>query len=110
MSTGAYDPPFDQFLVTAETVARERPDVDLAMAREVFTEVATLLYNGLALDDLDEHDAAAVVAGLCADLVSKDPGAAVRARSRTAVEQPAGLHDPDRVAATYLYSASILKL
>ena len=39
------------------------------MAREVFEEAATLLYNGLALDGLDEHDASAVVAGLCVDLV-----------------------------------------
>jgi hypothetical protein len=83
MPTGAFGPPFDQFLVTAETVAQERADVDPEMAREVFTEVATMLYNGLALDGLDEHDAAAVVAGLCVDLVAKDPGAAVRARSRT---------------------------
>ena len=64
MPTGAFGPPFDRFLATADRVAAERPDVDLEMAREVFTEVATLLYNGLALDDLDEHDAVAVVAGL----------------------------------------------
>ena len=52
------------------------------MAREVFLEAATLLYNGLAFDGLDEHDATAVVAGLCVDLVAADPGSAVRARSR----------------------------
>ena len=50
------DPPYDQLLATAERVAAERPDVDLEMAREVFHEAATLLYNGLALDGLDEHD------------------------------------------------------
>jgi hypothetical protein len=110
MPTGAFGPPFDQFLVTAETVAQERSDVDLEMAREVFTEVATLLYNGLALDGLDEHDAAAVVAGLCVDLVAKDPGAAVRARSRTTLGDPADLHDPAGVAAAYLFSATILQL
>lgn len=110
MPTGAFEPPFDRFLATAEAVAQERPDVDVEMAREVFAEVANLLYNGLALDDLDEHDAAAVVAGLCADLVAKDPRAAVHARSRTALEEPGDLHDPERVAATYLYSASILQL
>src|SRR4051794_14181644 len=72
-------PPFDQFLATAEAVARARPEVDLEMAREVFLEVATMLDNGLALDELDEHDAETVVAGLCIDLVAPDPGAAVRA-------------------------------
>jgi len=110
MPTGAFGPPFDQFLATAEAVAHERPDVDPELAREVFTEVATLLYNGLALDDLDEHDAAAVVAGLCADLVARDPGAAVRARSRTTLAEPGGLHDPERVSAAYLFSATILQL
>jgi hypothetical protein len=110
MPAGAFGPPFDQFLATAEAVARARPEVDLEMAREVFTEVATVLYNGLALDDLDEHDAAAVVAGLCVDLVAKDPGAAVRERSRTTLEDPSGLHDPERVSAAYLFSASILQL
>ena len=110
MPPGAFGPPFDQFLATAEAVAQERPDVDLEMAREVFTEVAVTLYNGLALDGLDEHDAAAVVAGLCADLVAKDPGAAVRARSRTTLEDPADLHDPDAVSAAYLFAATILQL
>jgi hypothetical protein len=76
MQPGAVEPPFDQFLATAEAVAKARPEVDLELAREVFQEVATLLYNGLALDGLDDHDANAVVAGLCVDLVSPDPGAA----------------------------------
>jgi hypothetical protein len=110
MPPGAFHPPFDRFLTTAEEVARNRPEVDLEMAREVFTEVATLLYNGLALDGLDEHDAAAVVDGLCLDLVAKDPGAAVRARSLTTTDDPADLHDPEGVAAAYLFSATILQL
>jgi len=110
MLPGAFSPPFDRFLVTAEEVARNRPEVDPEMAREVFTEVATLLYNGLALDGLDEHDAAAVVEGLCLDLVAKDPGAAVRARSRATTANPADLHDPQGVAAAYLFSATILQL
>ena len=105
-----FEPPFDRFLATAEEVARTRPDVDADMAREVFTEVATLLYNGLALDGLDEHDAAAVVDGLCADLVASDPGAAVRARSRTTLADPVDLHDPEGVSAAYLFSATILQL
>ena len=81
----ALDPPYDRFLATAEAVAAGRPEVDLEMAREVFLEAATLLYNGLALDGLDEHDTAAVVDGLCIDLVAADPGAAVRARSEADV-------------------------
>jgi hypothetical protein len=104
------NPPFDQFLATAEAVARERPEVDLEMAREVFSEAATLLHNGLALDGLDEHDAEAVVAGLCVDLVAADPGTAVRARSRATSESPGDLHDPEGAAAAYLISAAILQL
>jgi hypothetical protein len=110
MSSSIVDPPYDQFVATAEAVARERPEVDLEIAREVFEEVATLLYNGLALDGLDEHDADAVVAGLCADLVTEDPGEAVRARSRATLEEPGDLHDPEGVSRVYLISATILKL
>ncbi len=110
MSPGTVGPPFDQFLVTAEAVARERPDVDPDMAREVFLEAARLLHDGLALDGLDEHDAAAVVAGLCVDLVAGDPGAAVRARSRATLEVPGDLHDPEGVSAAYLTAAAILQL
>jgi hypothetical protein len=104
------EPPFDQFLATAEAVARERPEVDLELAREVFLEAATLLDNGLALDGLDEHDASAVVAGLCIDLVAEDPGAAVRARSRATLEAPGDLHDPEGVSAAYLVAATIFQL
>ena len=104
------DPPFDQFLATAESVARERPGVNLEMAREVFHEVATLLHNGLALDGLDDHDAGAVVTGLCVDLVAEDPGAAVRARARATLEAPGDLHDPEAASAAYLVSAGLLQL
>jgi hypothetical protein len=103
-------PPFDQFLTTAEEVARTRPEVDLELAREVFTEAATMLYNGLALDGLDDHDARAAVAGLCTDLCAADPGAAVRARSQTTLKDPGDLHDPEGVSAAYLIAATILKL
>ena len=74
-------PPFDQFLTVADVIARERPEVELHLAREVFQEVATTLYNGLALDGLDDHDTRAAVAALCDALVSPDPGAAIRARA-----------------------------
>jgi hypothetical protein len=110
MPPGTVGPPFDQFLATAEAVAQARPEVDLAMAREVFLEVATLLHNGLALDGLDEHDADAVIAGLCVDLVAADPGAAVRARSRATSETAEDLHDPEGAAAAYLIAAGILQL
>jgi len=102
--------PFDEFLAAADAVAVERPEVDREIARELMFEAATMLYNGLAMDGLDEHDTAAVVAGLAADLVSLDPGEAVRARSRATLEDPGDLHDADAVAASYLISASILQL
>ncbi len=110
MPPSAVDPPFDQLLATAEAVAQARPEVDLELAREVFHEAATLLYNGLALDGLDEHDASAVVAGLCVDLVARDPGAAMRARSQATLEAPGDLHDPEGASAAYLVSATILQL
>ncbi len=104
------DPLFEPFLATAERVARERPDVDPDLAREVFVEAATLLHNGLALDGLDEHDARAVIAGLCEDLVEPDPGAAVRRRAGAVPAEPGGLHDPEAVSAAYLVAASVLQL
>ena len=110
MPPSTVGPPFDQFRATAEAVAQARPEVDLELAREVFREAATLLDNGLALDGLDEHDARAVVAGLCVDLVTEDPGAAVRARSRATLDAPRDLHDPEGVSAAYLVAASILQL
>jgi hypothetical protein len=110
MLPGAAEPPYDQFLVTAEEVAKVRPEVDLELAREIFAEVATMLYNGLALDGLDDHDSSAVVAGLCVDLVAADPGAAVRARSQATLEDRGDLHDPEGVSAAYLVSARILQL
>ncbi|MDP3894198.1 hypothetical protein [Nocardioides sp.] len=103
-------PPFDEFLAAAETVALARPEVDLEMAREVFQEAATLLHNGLALDGLDDHDAACVVAGLCRDLVAEDPGGAIRTHSRAALADPGDLHDPAAVSASYVVAAAVLQL
>ena len=110
MPHSTFDPPFDQFLATAEAVAHARPEVDLEMARELFHEAATLLYNDLALDGLDGHDASAVVAGLCVDLVAEDPGVAVRARSQATLEAPGDLHDPEGVSAAYLVAAALFQL
>lgn len=111
MSPDTVRPPFvDRFLATAEAVAEARPEVDLEMAREVFLEAATLLHNGLVLDDLDEHDASAVVAGLCVDLVAPDPGAAIRARAQVTLDDPGDLHDPEGVSAAYLATATLFQL
>jgi hypothetical protein len=80
------------------------------MAREVFLEAATLLHNGLVLDRLDGHDASAVVAGLCVDLVAEDPGAALRARSQATSAAPGDLHDPEAVSASYLGVVALFQL
>src|SRR5947208_14361335 len=109
MPDNTIGPPFDQFLATAEAVAQARPEVDLELAREVFAEAATLLHNSLALDGLDEHDASAVVAGLCIDLVAEDPGAAVRARAKASLDT-GGYHDPETVSATYLFGVTLFQL
>lgn len=105
------NPPFlTEFLAAADAVAEARPEVDLDAAREVFTEAATLLYNGLILDELDDHDARSVVAGLCKDLVAPDPGAAIRARSEATLEAPSDLHDPRAAADAYLLTANTFRL
>src|SRR3954462_10716423 len=104
------EPPFDQFLATAEAVVRARPEVDPDLAREIFQEAATLLDNGLALDGLDPHDASAVVAGLCVDLVAEDPGVAVRAHARAVLESAEGLHDPEAASAAYLVAVALFQL
>ena len=85
-----------------------RPEVEPEMIREVFMEVVTLLHDGLVLDDLDTHDANAVVTGLCEDLVTGDPGAAIRAR--TADVPDAELHDRDAVAWVYGRCLSLMQL
>jgi hypothetical protein len=103
-------PPYDQLLRTAEDVARDRPEVDLELAREIFLEAATLLHNGLALDGLDDHDANAMIAGLCVDLVAADAGEAIRTRSRQVLEEPGDLHDPESVSRSYLIAASLMQL
>ena len=47
MSTVPTHPPYDLLLATADSVAAQRPEVDLEMAREVFAEAATLLHLSL---------------------------------------------------------------
>ncbi len=110
MTSRAVDPLFQPFLDTAEQVAAARPEVDPELAREVFTEAATMLHDGLALDGLDPADARAVVAGLCEDLVAEDPGAAIRARAEAVLAEPGSLVEPEVVSAAYLICASMLRL
>ncbi|GAB3682648.1 hypothetical protein [Angustibacter aerolatus] len=108
---GTSEPPFTaEFLAAADAVARDRPEVDLEMAREVFLEAATLLHDGLVLDDLDGHDARSVVDGLCLDLVAPDPGAAIRARAEAVRAEPGDLHDAEEVWAAYLTAAQTFQL
>jgi hypothetical protein len=80
----------EPFLRAADAASRQRSDVDADIARELMAEAATLLHNGLALDDLDAHDAAAVIDVLSNDLVARDPGAAVRARGAIVAIRPRG--------------------
>ena len=80
------------------------------MVREIFEEVASLLYNGLVLDHLDEHDERAAVDALCLDLLDADPGAAIRARAEATVGAPGDLHDPSGVAAAYLTTLELFKI
>ena len=98
------------FLAAADEIARQRDDVDQEVARELMGEAATMLHNSLALDDLDEHDLDAAVAGLSADLVAADPGEAVRVRAAAVSDGDPALHDPARVRAALLVSASVLQL
>jgi hypothetical protein len=110
MSPNTPRPPFDQFITAGEEVARARPNVDPDMIREIFDEVATRLDNSLALDGLDEHDTNAVVAGLCIDLATDDPGAAIRARSQSILDGPGDMHDPEAASAALLVCTSVLRV
>jgi hypothetical protein len=110
MPADVTNPMLAPFLAAAETVAQARPEVDVELARELLGEAATLLHNGLALDGLDDHDTAAVVAALSRDLVARDPGVAVRARAEATLTQPGDLHDAEAAWAAYLNAAAILQL
>jgi hypothetical protein len=100
----------EPFLAAADEAAAAREDVDAEVARELMAEAAAMLHNSLALDDLDPHDLEIVVAGLASDLVSVDPGAAVRARVAAVAEHDAGLHDPAGVQGAYLVTLAVLRL
>lgn len=99
-----------EFTAAASAVAATRPEVDLATARKLMSEAATMLDNSLALDSLSESDAAVVVRHLAADLTAVDPSAAVLARSLAVANDPSGLDEPSIVAETYLVCAAVLGL
>ncbi|SFB06034.1 hypothetical protein SAMN05192575_103126 [Nocardioides alpinus] len=98
----------EPFLAAADEAAQQRDDVDQDVARELMEEAATMLHNSLALDDLDEHDLAVVVAGLSRALVAPDPTEAVRALPDAVSDQD--VHDPAGVQAAYVVAASVLQL
>jgi hypothetical protein len=108
--TDPTNPLLGPFAVAAEAIVRDRPDVPSEMIREVMTEAATRLHDGLALDGLDAHDTAAVVDGLCDALSELDPGRAIRARAADSMRSGADLHDQEAVSAAYLTAAGILKV
>jgi hypothetical protein len=107
MAPDSAGPPFDQFLATAEAVARARPEVDLALAparrRGCSTTASPSTVWTLTTHVQWSPDCAWT-------WFAEDPGAAVRARSRTASADTGDLHDPDGVSAAYLSAASILQL
>jgi hypothetical protein len=107
--TDPTNPLLGPFAAAAEDIVRDRPDVPPDMIREVMTEAATRLHDGLALDGLDDHDAAAVVHGLCDALSQAGPGRAIRARAADCMESGAELHDQAAVSAAYPTAAGILK-
>lgn len=107
MATVPTHPPYDLLLATGEQAAAARPEVDPAMVREIFEEVATLLHDGLVLDGLDEHDQRAVVELLCVDLCAPDPGAAIRARADAVLADPGELHDPEEAWSVLLTTVSL---
>lgn len=110
MSPSTVNPLLAPFRATAEEVVRARPGVEPGIIREVFQEAATMLHDGLALEGLEEHDTAVVVAGLCVALVDPDPGAALRARSEDVLVRSDGLRDAEGASAAYLVAASILQV
>ncbi|MBG6095390.1 hypothetical protein [Nocardioides luteus] len=84
-------------------------EVDLETLREIFAEAAMLLDLGNVLDELDAHDAHAVVDGLCADLLADDPAASIRAHAELAIADTS-LHDPEASAVAYRMAAHALRL
>lgn len=92
-------------------VAAARPGVeaDEETLREIFAEAAMLLDLGNVLDELDDHDAEEVVAGLCDDLLTEDPAHSIRAHAEAALADGA-LHDPEAAAVAYRMAAHALRL
>ena len=109
MAPGPPNPLLPAFLAAAENVATTRPEVDLEVARELMSEAATMLYDGLALEGLDDHDTSVAVEALARALVAPDPAVAVRERAEAVLAED-GLHEPQVVSGALLVAASILRL
>jgi hypothetical protein len=92
-----------------EAAARPGTEADLETLQEIFAEAAMLLDLGNVLDELDAHDAQAVVTGLCADLLAADPADSIRAHAELALAD-ASLHDPEAAAVAYRMAAHALRL
>jgi hypothetical protein len=100
----------ERFRAAADAVAAERPEVDRDIARELMAEAATMLYDGLALDAVDQRDLATVIDGIAQDLVAADPGQALRESAARTTAEPGSMHDPAEAAAAYLSAAQTLRL
>jgi hypothetical protein len=110
MPSSSANPLTAPFLAAADAVAASRPEVDVDIAREVMLEAATMLHDGLALDGVDPRDLDAVVEQVVEDLVSPDPGAALRASAAAALAAPGPLHDREAASAAYLAAAQTLQV
>ena len=97
----------EPFLAAADAAAAARPEVARDVARELMTEAAEMLHDGLALDHLDEHDLGLAVAALAADLAAPDPTEAVRAR---AAAPPSDSPRPEGVRGANLVVIQVLGL
>lgn len=98
------------FLAAADRVAAERAGIDPEIARELMAEAGQMLHNSLALEGIDERDAATVIGALAGALTAPDPGEAVRACASAADASPEGLHDAPAAAEAYLLAAQVLRI
>ena len=59
---------------------------------------------------MDPRDLDGVVEQVAQDLVSPDPGAALRASAAAALAEPGSLHDREAASAAYLTAAQTLQV
>lgn len=101
---------FATFEGAAEAAAHQRAGIDPDLARELMAEAAEMLHNGLALDQLGDHDFRLLADALARDLVAEDPSVAVRARAAAVLDSVGVYDDPEVASASCLVAASILHL